>query len=127
MTATMDQMPQHSPLLYGEIVFDEGVPSFAKASVHIYLEDTTLADASAKVVLHHVVANVTADMVRNGRMPFALHGTIPDIRARHTVRIFVDVDGDGRIGHGDYVSTASYPVLSRGYPDRVVIRVRRVR
>lgn len=123
----MDEMARRSPLLRGEIVFDEGPLSFAKASVHIYLEDTTLADASAKVVLHEVIANVAADMVQHERIPFAIYGTIPDIRACYTVRVFVDVDGDGRISHGDYVSTASYPVLTRGYPDRVVVQVRRVR
>ncbi len=123
----MDEMPRQSPLLPGEIVFDEGPPSFTKASVHIFLEDTTLADAPATVVVHHVLENVSADMIRNERLPFALEGTIPDPRARYTVRVLVDVDGDERISHGDYVSTASYPVLTRGYSDRVVVHVRRVR
>jgi hypothetical protein len=123
----MDEIARRSALLRGEIVFDEVPPSFAKASVHIYLEDTTLTDASAKVVLHQVVANVAADMVQNERIPFTIDGTIPDTRACYTVRVLVDVDGDGKISHGDYVSTVSYPVLTRGYPDRVVVHVRRVR
>jgi hypothetical protein len=64
--------------------------------------------------------------VIDGRMPFRLRGTLPDNLARYTVRVLVDVDGDGRIGSGDYLNTESYPVLTRGYPDRVVIRVRKV-
>jgi uncharacterized lipoprotein YbaY len=122
----IDEMPTRSRLLHGEIVLEESPPSFTNASVHIFLEDTTLADAPAKVIVHHVIENISADMVWKERMPFALDVTIPDIRARYTVRVLVDVDGDGKISNGDYASTASYPVLTRGYPDRVVVNVRRI-
>jgi hypothetical protein len=123
----MDEATRRSPLLRGEIVFDESPLSFVKASVHIYLEDTTLVDASAKVVLHQVVSNVAADTVQNERIPFAFDGTVPNTQAHYTVRVLVDVDDNGRISHGDYVNTVSYPVLTRGYPDQVVVHVRKVR
>jgi uncharacterized protein (DUF2141 family) len=123
----MDEMAGGSLLLSGEIVFDEDSPSFEKASVHIYLEDTTLADASAKVVLHHILENITADMVQNKRIPFALNGTIPDTQADYAVRVLVDVDGDGKISRNDYISTVSYPVLTHGYPNRVIVQVRKMR
>jgi hypothetical protein len=122
----MDEMPTRSSLLDGEIMFEEGSPSFARATVHIFIEDTTLADAPARMVVHHVIENVSADMVRNERLTFALDGNISDTRALYTVRVLVDLDGDARISHGDYASVASYPVLTRGYPSRVVIYVRRV-
>ena len=123
----MEETPGQRPLMQGEILFSEGAPSFTKASIHIYLEDTTLADAPARVALHQVMADVPAELILNNRIPFVLYGTIPDPRARYTVRVLVDVDGDGRISHGDYISTASYPVLTQGYPDQVVIQVKRVR
>jgi uncharacterized lipoprotein YbaY len=122
-----DQMTEGPVLLHGEIVLDEGSPPFTNASVHIYLEDTTLADASAKVVLQQVIANVTTTGVPNERIPFTLHGTIPDPQADYTVRVLIDVDGDGKLSHGDYINTTSYPVLARRHPDRVVVRVRKVR
>jgi uncharacterized lipoprotein YbaY len=123
----IDEMPIKSRFLRGEIVFEEGPPSFAKASVHIFLEDTTLADAPARVIVHHLIENVSADTVWKENMPFALDVTIPDTQARYTVRVLVDVDGDGKISHGDYASTADYPVLTRGYPDQVVVHVKRIR
>lgn len=122
----MDETAGRAPLLRGEIVFDEGPSSLVKATLHIYLEDTTLADASAKVVLHHVVENITTHMVQAARIPFTLDGTMPDPQADYTVRVLVDVDGDGGISHGDYINTISYPVLTRGNPDRVIVHVRKV-
>lgn len=117
---------EESPLLSGEVVFDDDLPSFTNASLHIYLEDTTLADSSAKVVLHQVMENV-ADTMQNGRIPFAIHGTILDPQAYYTVRVLIDMNGDGKISRGDYINSISYPVLTRGYPDRVVVKVRKVR
>lgn len=119
-------MPSHSQLLSGEIVFDDDSSSFEYATVHVFLEDTTLADASAKVVVHFVMDNVSVDSIQGRKIPFTLLGTIPDKRARYTVRVHVDVDGTGRISHGDYINTVSYPVLTRGYPDRVTVHVNRV-
>jgi hypothetical protein len=48
----------------------------------------------------------------------------PDARTRYAVR--VDVDGDGHVSRGDYVSMESYPVLTFDSPSRVTIRVRPV-
>ena len=91
--------------LQGEIVFDDDVPSLTNATLHIYIEDTTLADASARVVLHKVI-----DRLQGDRAAFTIYGTLPDPRADYSLRALVDVDGDGQIGHGDYVNTISYPV-----------------
>jgi hypothetical protein len=41
----------------------------------------------------------------------------------YTVRVHVDLDGDGRVSTGDYLSTASYPVLTSGHPTILTIEV----
>jgi hypothetical protein len=55
-----------------------------------------------------------------------LQGRVPDMRARYQVRVHVDVDKDGKVSRGDYITTESYPVLTFGHPSRVRVRVRPV-
>jgi len=89
----------------------------------VYLEDTTYADTSAVLVRHEVVPAVP---LPDGTIPFELKGVAADERSTYTVRVLVDRDGDGRISRGDYISTASYPVLTRGHPSEATVRTRRV-
>jgi hypothetical protein len=53
-------------------------------------------------------------------------GQIPDDQASYTVRVHMDVDGDGRVSRGDYLRMESVPVLTHGYPNRVTVRAREV-
>ena len=38
-----------------------------------------------------------------------------------------DVDGDGQVSRGDYITMESYPVLTHGYPHVVIVRLRKVK
>ena len=91
-------------------------------TVRVRLEDVSRADAPARVVAEAVVreARLAAPV------PFALRAPAVDERARYVVRAHVDVDGDGAVGLGDYVSTQSTPVLTHGAPRRVEVIARRV-
>jgi hypothetical protein len=40
--------------------------------------------------------------------------------------VLVDLDGDGKISKGDYISMQSYPVLTFGSPSEVTIEVKQV-
>ena len=114
-------------LLRGEIVFDHNVPGLEKAAMHIFLEDTSLADDSAQVIVHEVIGNITPAMAGAGRVPFVLYGEIPDKRAHYTVRVHINMERVGKISHGDYINTESYPVLTRGHSDQVIVHVKPVR
>jgi hypothetical protein len=59
-------------------------------------------------------------------MDFELSGLAPDERKRYSVRVLIDLDGDGAISRGDYISTTDHPVLTGGHPWNVVINVERV-
>jgi Type III secretion system lipoprotein chaperone (YscW) len=80
--------------------------------------DTTYADAPAAVV-----AEATAHVSAAGT---SLLQTVeldppPAGAGDYRVRAHVDVDGDGTVSPGDFVSTASYPV-PKGEPLQVVVR-----
>jgi len=113
-------------LLRGQIVFDESTPSFTGATLYVYLQDTSLADADAVNVAQQVTRGVSYDERARNAVPFVVGGVVPDERAHYTVMVLVDLDGDGRVSHGDFINVESYPVLTWGRAREVSIRVERV-
>jgi uncharacterized lipoprotein YbaY len=119
-------MDSREALIQGRVVFDESAESFAGATLYVFLEDTTYADDSAEKIAEQVIENVAYDARAPNDLPFTLYGEVPDQRARYTLRVLVDLDGDGRISQGDFINTQSYPVLTRGKPSDITVRVKRV-
>ena len=114
------------PLVDGDIEF-EGEPSFSDATLYVRLEDVSEADAPAKVVSEYVRRGVTVNPETAETVTFTLTGEAPDPTASYSVRAHLDVDGDGQVSAGDFISTQSYPVLTSGHPSRVSVLVRPVR
>jgi len=119
-------MSYSTPLLCGEVIF-EGTRSFTGATVYVRLEDVSRLDAPSMVIAEQVIRSVVHQAGSQQGLEFSLYGQIPDEQASYTVRVHVDVDGDGRVSHGDFLSMESYPVLTHGYPNRVKVRVREVK
>jgi len=94
----------------GRIVFGEDARPFQDASVEVVLEDTTYADAPAVAVARLVLRAVSYDGAPGGSIAFALPRPPAAPGRAHTLRILVDVDGDGRLGKGDYRNAESVPV-----------------
>ena len=107
----------------GHILFDGEVPPLDDAVVHVFLEDTTQIDASAVVVVHQQFSPVGPS---GSTLTFALPDVLVDERSDYSLRVLVDMDHDGRISSGDYISVRAHPVLTRGHAEHVPVRVRRV-
>jgi hypothetical protein len=75
-----------------------------------------------QVVLH----DLRLDEVQDEGVVFCLVALEVDPRARYEVSVLVDLDGDGETSVGDYRNTVSYPVLTRGFPDEVEVRAKRI-
>jgi hypothetical protein len=85
----------------------------------------SLADAPAVIVGRQVQEHV--ELPGGGAaIPFEVRAPPADPGASYSVRVHVDLDGDGEVSPGDYVSTTSYPVLTRGHPAEAVVEVRLV-
>ncbi len=113
-------------LLRGQVAFDEDVQPFSGATLYVSLEDVSMADESAVTVAELVVKGVAYDPSEGNTLPFTLSGVVVDERAHYTVRVLVDLDGDGRVSRGDFVNAESYPVLTWGRPHEVSVHVERV-
>lgn len=109
----------------GEIRFPPGAPTFVGATVRVRLLDVTRADAPSRTVAELTIPHVSHSGGPRG-IAFALAAKGVDPRAHYIVQVHVDVNGDGRVSRGDFITTESYPVLTFGHPNRVIARVRPV-
>jgi hypothetical protein len=76
------------------------------APVRVEARDTSYADAIAEVV------GSTDGEVRGqlGRWLTTVELAVETLPASCTIWVHVDVDGDGRVSAGDFITMASYPV-----------------
>lgn len=114
-------------LIKGEILFEEEAKSFSGATVYVRLEDVSLADAPSKIVTEQVIYDVSYQAGSNTKLEIRLYGQIPDKRKSYAVSVHVDLNGNGQVDRGDYISMESYPVLTFGYPNQVSVGVREVK
>jgi putative lipoprotein len=111
-------------VVYVEVLLPPGVVEGPAGEVVVRVEDVSRADAPARVVGEARLGT------RGVAAAFPLAASVPvdlvDERCAYAVRVHVDVDGDGQVSAGDYVSTQAHPVLTRGAPARVAVPVRQV-
>src|SRR6266498_1632358 len=90
----------------------------AGAPMVVQVLDTTYADAPAQVVAHTSahVASDEGETLQTVELPFTPTGT-----ADYRIRAHVDVDADGAVSLGDFVTTAAYPATGKD-PVRVAVR-----
>lgn len=119
-------MPEKKSLVSGSVILGGEVKSFTNATVYVRLEDVSRADGAAVVVTEQVLKGVSHRAGDEARLEFTLSGSAPAERADYSLSVHVDVDVDGEVSPGDYISTESYPVLTYGRPNRVEVHVEKV-
>jgi uncharacterized lipoprotein YbaY len=112
--------------IHGTIEFrDVGEPK-GSVTVYVRVQDTGHADAPASTVAEQVLTGVS---IASGSptIAFTVTGIPPNPRARYSIRVHADVDGDRTVSRGDYVSTQSYGVPAGGAATALAIVVHEVR
>lgn len=109
-------------LVTGTILFDSDIKPRSGTTVYVRLEDITRVDAPAIVIAEQVLHGVrVGNDVR--QLDFAIHGDELEPYAHYAVRVHVDIDNDGKVGVGDYVSTASHSVTLDNFCKAITIPV----
>ena len=108
----------------GRLVFGPDVSPFVDATLYVRIEDVGRADAPSRIVAEQVMHHVTWAPGRS--LEFNIQGALPAGSTYCQLRVHVDVDGDGAISPGDYVSTESHPVMQPGGDTSLEVRVHRV-
>ncbi|MBN1641367.1 MAG: hypothetical protein JXA09_09030 [Anaerolineae bacterium] len=110
----------------GKLVLDGWRGEPGPATVYARLLDTSWMDAPARTIDQVVLTDVWLDQVQAEGLTFSLSAQEVDPLARYEVSVLVDLDGDGETSVGDYRSTSSHPVLTRGFPDQVEVHAQRI-
>jgi uncharacterized lipoprotein YbaY len=115
------------PLVRGQVRFEPGAPPVVNATVRLQLEDVSLADAPARVVAQQVIRDVSVRTPAATPIPFLLHGPVGlDPRPTYNLRVHVDLNGNGQIEVGDFITMRRVPVSLRSRPGVADVLVRRV-
>ena len=102
-------------LITGKVIFDKISKPFNNVMVFVRIEDVGRQDAQSTVISEQVIRNVNIsnEDLSAGKYPefdFALRTGQWDSKKMYTITAHVDVDGDGRISLGDYITQAYYPI-----------------
>jgi uncharacterized lipoprotein YbaY len=106
-----------------EILFKSNVEAFSGANLNVRIEDVTSADEAATIVAAIRQENVSYSPATDPPFLFTLQLDSVNPHASYSVRVHIDVDGDGHVSVGDFITTQNYPVLTFGHPDRVAVVV----
>jgi uncharacterized lipoprotein YbaY len=96
------------------------------ARVVVRVEDISKADAASEVVGEARQSEVSLKPGDPLRLSIEIPRDRINEQRRYSVAAHVDISGSGEVEVGDFVSTQSYPVLTRGGGDRVRVDVKRV-
>jgi len=117
-------LPHESDTVYGEIVFNPkpALREYDGMVIHIYLEDVSYADAAARTIASTTIADFPQEVRTQARVPFVIRCAIPDHNRRYSLRVHADVDGDGKVSRGDYITKTNYTVGKSGFPAQVEVQ-----
>lgn len=113
---------QRERIVRGTITFAREFPASPNGRLYVRLLDVTMADAPARMVSEQVLDLPAGP----GPAAFELRAPEIDEHASYIVMAHADLDADGAVSRGDFITTQSYPVLSFGHPDRVQILLKPV-
>jgi uncharacterized lipoprotein YbaY len=105
----------------GRVLFGPDATSFGKATAYVSLLDVSRQDAPSRAVAKQVIKGVQ----KGKELKFSLKGTIDDPTGMYVVSVLIDVDGDGEVSVGDYITTGYYQVAAEG-DSKVDVRVQKV-
>ncbi|WP_164999236.1 YbaY family lipoprotein [Methanohalophilus profundi] len=107
----------------GAVTFDSLEEPFSNVTVNITIEDVSLADAPSTIIGQTTLENVSRNNITDSDIPFEI--SYRTLREGHTYSLsaHVDVDGDGVISGGDYLSTQHVDVPYSGVENVVEVPV----
>lgn len=105
----------------GKVKFERNATPFEKATAYVSLLDVSRQDAPSETIAKQVIKNVEL-----GEFSFSLSGIIKDPTGMYVVSVHVDVDGDGEVSAGDYITTGYYQISTQDEHTAIDITVQKV-
>jgi len=113
-------------ILEGEIHVEGGILPFSGATIYLRIEDVSRADAPSIVIVEKILKDISIDAKSPRNIPFSIHLPTEWERMRYALSVHIDVDGDGKISIGDYITSRNYPIENSDCSQRLEVSVIRV-
>ena len=88
--------------------------------------DVSRADAAASTVSEYRISSLPAGTNTSYKINFELTADVVDSRGSYILAAHVDLDGDGKVSIGDYITKESFPISVQSPSAYYAVRVRRV-
>jgi uncharacterized lipoprotein YbaY len=116
-----------SILVRGRVLFQNIRTALPReATAYIRLDDTSELDVPSKTVAQVVLRDFARFVNERKPLLFVLYGTKPPENRSYSVDVLIDLDGDGRVSKGDFITMQNYPVRSFDPPTEIQIEVKEV-
>lgn len=107
----------------GVVTFDSLKEPFSNVTVSITIEDVSLADAPSALMGQTTLEYVSRNNITDSDIPFEIsYGTLQENHT-YSLSAHLDVDGDGAISAGDYLSTQHVDVPYSGVESVIEVPV----
>lgn len=113
-----------SDVVRGRVVLDPSTVSLERATLRVIVEETTHADAPAREVAR--VELLPGQALAGTPVEFDISVPRLNPNARYEVRAHLDQNGSGAFSPGDQITMESHPVLTKGFPNDVNLRLRSI-
>ncbi|HOZ96916.1 MAG TPA: YbaY family lipoprotein [Niabella sp.] len=110
----------------GNIHLEKETPSFSDATLYVYLENETYADADSMIMATYKTTGVRYHSKIRNSFPFEIVCKDINPSDRYAIRVHIDIDRDGKVSRGDFINKQSYPVITFGYPNEISIIVHQI-
>lgn len=104
------------------VVLGPTVPSFSGATLYVRVLDVSRADAGAVIAGETIVPDLRYGPGSASAIAVDVTCGAVDARAHYSAWAHLDLDGDGQVSSGDWLTTESYPVIN-GQPSRAELRL----
>ena len=109
----------------GAIKFKGPITDISGAVVSVRLVDVSRADAVACTLSEYRVS-LSYKTNTSTKIPFELDVNIIDTIGNYTIMVHIDLNGDGKVCIGDYITMQSFPVYRDSLSDYYLVEVCRV-
>lgn len=99
-------------VIKGEIFFPEIISPFSDASIYIRLDDISRINTFSHTLSERILRGISIDAKHTQPITFEISVPTLDERSRYSLSVLVDVDNDGAISPGDYITMENFPVAA---------------
>lgn len=113
-------------VIRGKLSFEGGIVNLGGAAVYVRLIDVSQTDAAARTVAEYKIISLPTGIDTRQEVSFELSVDRLMRGRSYTLAAHVDVDGDGKVSIGDYITMESVPVREENIASRYIVRVRKI-